>query len=204
MKRKLKSLICIMLSLMMLTQVSPISAIAAEVVENQSNTSYDSTEDLVIESEIESMRTENSKTYITGDGAYYQVSAAVPIHEESNSGEWEEIADVNENITTAQEAQEAVSSLAAYSNESSNESGFFDSETLQMYSNGTSSPMKIAGVSVTSTGTGTAYKSCIYVRPNIITNKSVFINHAELKLTTGTVDTKKIPIQLKHIDSGTI
>lgn len=191
MKQKLKNLICIVVSLLMITQVSPISAIAAEVVENQSNTSYDSTTGIVIESEIESMRTENSKTYITDDGAYYQVSAAVPIHEESNSGEWEEIADIDENITTAQEAQNLVSELATFAITDNGNAGFSENETLQMYSNGEYDPMKIAGVSVTSTGTGTAYKSCIYVRPNIITKKSVFINHAELKLTTGTVDTTK-------------
>lgn len=191
MKQKLKNLICIVLSLLMITQVSPISAIAAEVVENQSNTSYDSTTGIVIESEIESMRTENSKTYITDDGAYYQVSAAVPIHKESNSGEWEEIADIDENITTGQEAQNLVSELATFAITDNGNAGFSENETLQMYSNGEYDPMKIAGVSVTSTGTGTAYKSCIYVRPNIITNKSVFINHAELKLTTGTVDTTK-------------
>lgn len=185
MKRQFKNLICIVLSLFMITQVSPISAIAAEVVEGQQNTSYDSTEDIVIESEVESMRTENSKTYVTDDGAYYQVSAAVPIHEENANGELEEIAEINRKVETAQDAQDAVLELATYANEIGNESGFFESETLQMYSNGTYNPMKIAGVSVT----GSDLESCIYVKPNIITNKSVFINHAELRLTTGSVVT---------------
>lgn len=168
----------------MTIQMFPISVVAAEVVEEQESINYDSTEDIVISNEVESLRTENSKTYITDDGAYYQVSAAVPIHKENNSGEWKEIANVDENVKTAEDAQEVVSNLAASYDINDSNTGLYESESLTMYSNGSYSPMRIAGKQVT----GNGLESFIYVKPNIITDKSVFINRAELNLTTGSVD----------------
>lgn len=71
----------------MAVTVIPTTTYAMEEFENDYEFSPD---EVSIEYEIESKRTENSKTYLTKDGGYYQVSAAVPIHEDLD-GKWETI-----------------------------------------------------------------------------------------------------------------
>lgn len=180
MKKKFKKLISVFLSVVMVITVIPNTSYAMEESENDYEFLPD---EASIEYEIESKRTENSKTYVTDDGAYYQVSSAVPIHEEIN-GEWENITDVNEDVETIEDADELISALADYSQETSNETGFYEDEPLALYTNGTSNPLKIAGSSCTDNG----IKSCIYVKPNIISNKTVYINSAKLTVKTGNVD----------------
>lgn len=180
MKRRLKKYISVFLSVVMAITVIPTTSYAMEESENDYEFLPD---EASIEYEIESKRTKNSKTYVTDDGAYYQVSSAVPIHEEIN-GEWENITDVNEDVETIEDADELISALADYSQETSNETGFYEDEPLALYTNGTSNPLKIAGSSCTDNG----IKSCIYVKPNIISNKTVYINSAKLTVKTGNVD----------------
>lgn len=183
MKKKVLKVISLFLCVVMLTTIMPVGAYAQDEEDIINEASSENIEDVKVEYEVESKRTENSKTYLTEDGGYYQVSAAVPIHEEVN-GEWEEIADVDEDIENVADAQSAVSEIAAYSDVDSNEgNGFYESEALTLYTNGSTNPMRIAG----SSKTDNHIKSCVYVKPNIISNKSVFINKATLTLTTGTV-----------------
>lgn len=60
-------------------------------------------------------------------------------------------------------------------------------ETLTLFSNGIDkNPMRIASSNKTKNG----IRSCIYVKPSIITDKQVFINNATLTVFTGNVDTK--------------
>lgn len=182
MKKTFKKFISAFLAIVMAVTVIPTTTYAMEEFENDYEFSPD---EVSIEYEIESKRTENSKTYMTDDGGYYQVSAAVPIHEKVN-GEWEEISEIDNNIETIADAENTISEIAAYSVSNPTNTGFFDSETLVLYSNGAdTNPMRIAGVNATQNG----IRSCIYVKPNITTDKQVFINNATLTVKTGNVST---------------
>lgn len=180
MKKTFKKFISAFLAVVMAVTVIPTTTYAMEEFENDYEFSPD---EVSIKYEIENKRTENSKTYLTEDGGYYQVSAAVPIHKEVN-GEWEEISEIGNNIETVADAENAISEIATYSVSNPTNTGFYDSETLTMYTNGAdTNPMKIAGFNKTVNG----IDSCIYVRPSIITDKQVFINNATLSIATGTV-----------------
>lgn len=81
MSKKFKSFISVFLALLMIIQIMPMSAFAKDVIQKQAiestETPIDSdNSDIVIETEIESMRTENSKTFLTDDNGYYQVTSA--------------------------------------------------------------------------------------------------------------------------------
>ena len=181
MRKNLKRFMSIFLSTAMAVTIIPSTTYAMEEIKNDYEFSSDN---VSIEYEIESKRTENSKTYMTDDGGYYQVSADVPIHNKVN-GKWEEISEIDKSIKTAEDAENAVSEIATQSVSNPTETGFYESETLTMYTNGAEkNPMKIAGFNKTSNG----IDSCIYVKPNIITDKQVFINNATLNIETGTVD----------------
>lgn len=185
MKKNFKKYLSIFLSVIMIITAMPVGVYAQDEEDIINETSTENIEDVKVEYEVESKRTENSKTYLTEDGGYYQVSAAVPIHEEVN-GEWEEIAEVDENIEDIADAQTLVSEIAAYAETGSNNtSGFYEDETLSLYTNGSTNPFKIAGRARTDNG----IKSCIYVKPSIISDKSVFISNATLTVATGKVDT---------------
>lgn len=182
MNKNIKRFISVFLSVVMVITVIPATTYAMEEFENDYEFSAD---EVSIEYEIESKRTENSKTYMTEDGGYYQVSAAVPIHNNVD-GQWEEIEEIDNNIETIADAENAISEIATYSVSNPTETGFFESETLTMYTNGVdTNPMKIAGSNKTVNG----IDSCIYVKPSIITDKQVFINNAALNVSTGTVQT---------------
>ena len=182
MKKTFKKFISAFLAVVMAVTVIPTTTYAMEEFENDYEFSPD---EVSIEYEIESKRTENSKTYLTKDGGYYQVSAAVPIHEDLD-GKWEEISEINNNIETVADAENAISEIAAYSVSNPANTGFYDSETLTMYTNGAdTNPMRIDGINATNNG----IRSCIYIKPSIITNKQVFINNATLTVTTGNVNT---------------
>jgi len=185
MKKKLIKIVSLFLSVIMLTTVMPAGVYAQEEEEVENTASSENVEDVGVEYEIESKRTENSKTYLTENGGYYQVSSAVPIHEEVN-GEWEEIEKVNENVKTVADAKSVVSEIATYSEtRSTSESGFYEDEALTLYTNGSTNPIKIAGKNKTDSG----IRSCVYIKPTILTDKSVFISNATLTVTTGAVDT---------------
>ncbi len=172
MKKNFKKFISVFLSVVMAITVIPATTYAMEEFENDYEFSPD---EVSIEYEIESKRTENSKTYMTDNGGYYQVSAAVPIHKEVN-GEWEEISEIDNNIETIADAENTINEIATYSVSNPTETGFYESETLTLYSNGADiNPMKIAGTNKTENG----INSCIYVKPSIITDKQVFINNAK-------------------------
>ncbi|MFR5875292.1 MAG: RHS repeat-associated core domain-containing protein [Eubacterium sp.] len=183
MKKHLKKFISVFLSVVMVITVIPATTYAMEEYENDYEFSAD---EVSIEYEIESKRTENSKTYMTDDGGYYQVSAAVPIHNNVN-GQWEEVSEIDNNIETIADAENAINEIAAYSVSNPTETGFYESETLTLFSNGIDeNPMRIAGSSQTENG----IRSCIYVKPSIITDKQVFINNATLTVSTGNVNSK--------------
>lgn len=174
MKKNLKRFMSIFLSTAMAVTIIPSTTYAMEEFKNDYEFSPDN---VSIEYEIESKRTENSKTYMTDDGGYYQVSADVPIHNKVN-GKWEEISEINKNIKTAEDSENAVSEIATQSVSNPTETGFYESETLTMYTNGDAEHMKIAGIDALKSD----FNSCIYVKPNIITDKQVFINNATLTL----------------------
>ena len=116
MKKNFKKLISVFLSVVMVITVIPATSYAMEDSEND----YEfSAEEVSIEYEVESKRTENSKTYLTEDGGYYQVSTAVPIHKEV-CGEWQDIESVDTPvIETSTDATNFVTMLASRSYSSS-------------------------------------------------------------------------------------
>lgn len=174
MKKSLKRFMSIFLSTAMAVTIIPSTTYAMEEFKNDYEFSPDN---VSIEYEIESKRTENSKTYMTDDGGYYQISAGVPIHNKVD-GKWEEISEIDKNIKTAEDAENEVSKIAAYSSTDSAKVGFYESKALTMYTNGDTKHMKIAGIDALKSD----FNSCIYVKPNIITDKQVFINNATLTL----------------------
>ena len=182
MKKTFKKSLSVFLAVVMAITVIPATTYAMEEFENNYEFSAD---EVSIKYEIESKRTENSKTYMTEDGGYYQVSAAVPIHNNID-GQWEEIEEIDNHIETIADAENAVSEIAAYSVSNPTETGFYESETLTLFSNGIDeNPMRIASSNKTENG----IRSCIYVKPNIITDKQVFINNATLSVSIGNVIT---------------
>lgn len=132
MRKNLKRFMSIFLSTAMAVTIIPSTTYAMEEIKNDYEFSSDN---VSIEYEIESKRTENSKTYMTDDGGYYQVSADVPIHNKVN-GKWEEISEIDKSIKTAEDAENAVSEIATQSVSNPTETGFYESETLTMYTNG--------------------------------------------------------------------
>lgn len=180
MKKTLKKSLSVFLAVVMAITVIPATTYAMEEFENDYEFSAD---EVSIKYEIESKRTENSKTYLTEDGGYYQVSAAVPIHNNVN-GQWQEISEIDNNIDTVADAENAVSEIAAHSVSNPTNTGFYESETLTLFSNGIDkNPMRIASSNKTKNG----IRSCIYVKPSIITDKQVFINNATLNVSIGNV-----------------
>ena len=121
MKKNLKRFMSIFLSTAMAVTIIPSTTYAMEEFKNDYEFSPDN---VSIEYEIESKRTENSKTYMTDDGGYYQVSADVPIHNKVN-GKWEEISEINKNIKTAEDSENAVSEIATQSVSNPTETGFY-------------------------------------------------------------------------------
>ena len=174
MKKNLKRFMSIFLSTAMAVTIIPSTTYAMEEFKNDYEFSPDN---VSIEYEIESKRTENSKTYMTDDGGYYQISAGVPIHNKVD-GKWEEISEVDKNIKTAEDAENTVGEIATQSVSNPTKTGFYESEALTMYTNGDTKHMKIAGIDALKSD----FNSCIYVKPNIITDKQVFINNATLTL----------------------
>lgn len=91
MKKTLKKALCVFLSTLIIFQILPLTAWAKESVEKYSieNINAESTDynDITIDSEIESMRTENSKTFLTDNNGYYQITSSTPIHNYEN-GRW--------------------------------------------------------------------------------------------------------------------
>lgn len=175
MKKNFKKLISIFLSVVMVITFIPTTTYAMEEFEND----YEfSAEDVSIEYEVESKRTENSKTYLTEDGGYYQVSSAVPIHEEIN-GEWENMIDVDENVETSEDAEELVRELASsYSVTNEYPTGIKDENSNQNFYG---YPYLEDGMKkIDSTND---YNRCVYITPSIVSEKSVYIYNATIKLS---------------------
>lgn len=121
MRKNLKRFMSIFLSTAMAVTIIPSTTYAMEEIKNDYEFSSDN---VSIEYEIESKRTENSKTYMTDDGGYYQVSADVPIHNKVN-GKWEEISEIDKSIKTAEDAENAVSEIATQSVSNPTETGLY-------------------------------------------------------------------------------
>lgn len=178
MKKNFKKLISVFLSVVMVITVIPATSYAMEDSEND----YEfSAEEVSIEYEVESKRTENSKTYLTEDGGYYQVSTAVPIHKEV-CGEWQDIESVDTPvIETSTDATNFVTMLASRSYSSStnnNNIGISDNETLTMYS----FPITEYNTKYLQK-TDVNTETHIYVKPNLLSEKSVFIHNAIISLS---------------------
>lgn len=175
MKKNFKRFISIFLSIAIMTTIIPFSVYASE------ETVIDETEQFVaenaeIEYEVESLRTENSKTYVTADGGYYQLTSLMPIHQETED-QFEEIANISENIVTVEDATSYVSALAEASAEDSYaNTGLYEDEALTMTGYPNATEYCVSGSRISD------IENVIYIRPSIISDRSVFIYSAKLEL----------------------
>lgn len=108
--RKLKKFLCVFLSILIVVQILPMNVLARDITQNQAIQNVDTSsvdnnsDEIVINDEIESMRTENSKTFLTDDNGYYQITSFLPIHDYDN-GEWVDKSDLNFSVETVEEAE---------------------------------------------------------------------------------------------------
>lgn len=196
MSKKFKSFISVFLALLMIIQIMPMSAFAKDVIQKQAiestETPIDSdNSDIVIETEIESMRTENSKTFLTDDNGYYQVTSALPLHDNID-GEWIDKADENDiEINTVSDIEEYVDeqieaslSLDDESTEltktiTSNGDTYVDNCQTQI---GTYSSTGSTDLSVVYARVGKVTKrSDIYIKPYFPTDHAIFVTSANIK-----------------------
>ena len=185
MKKKLTKMISLFMAVVMITTIIPIGTYANETEKDTSESfSAIDEKEIEIEHEIESKRTENSKTFLTSDGALYQVSTSYPVHEKKND-EWEEISEVKKHsVKTVEDVEKLMTELGNRDVDSGSETGLYESESLSIYTNGSTNPYSIKGIDATVNGKA----SCLYVKPNIISEKSVFIFKAKLTLDIDSVD----------------
>lgn len=196
MSKKFKSFISVFLALLMIIQIMPMSAFAKDVIQKQAiestETPIDSdNSDIIIETEIESMRTENSKTFLTDDNGYYQVTSALPLHDNID-GEWIDKADENDiEINTVSDIEEYVDeqieaslSLDDESTEltktiTSNGDTYVDNCQTQI---GTYSSTGSTDLSVVYARVGKVTKrSDIYIKPYFPTDHAIFVTSANIK-----------------------
>lgn len=175
MKKNFKRFISIFLSIAIIATIIPFSVYASEetVIDEAEQFVAENTE---IEYEVESLRTENSKTYVTADGGYYQLTSLIPIHQETED-QFEEIADINEDIVTVDDATSYVSALAEASAEDGYaNTGLYEDETLTMTGYPNATEYCVSGSRISD------IENVIYIRPSIISDRSVFIYSAKLEL----------------------
>lgn len=137
------------------------------------------------------MRTENSKTFLTDDNGYYQVTSALPLHDNID-GEWIDKADENDiEINTVSDIEEYVDeqieaslSLDDESTEltktiTSNGDTYVDNCQTQI---GTYSSTGSTDLSVVYARVGKVTKrSDIYIKPYFPTDHAIFVTSANIK-----------------------
>ena len=73
----------VFLATLMVIQILPLNAFAKDVVQKQAiedtQPKVSDNDEITVKTEIESMRTENSKTFLTDDNGYYQITSAIPL-----------------------------------------------------------------------------------------------------------------------------
>ncbi len=176
----LKRFLCVFLSVVMMLTMIPVGAYAKEEI---TKISCSEEENIEIEYEIESKRTENSKTYITSDGGYYQVTALVPIHEKVN-GTWEDIEEPSVDINTPEDAVEYISNeaVAVSSNDSSALNDYYSNENVELIGYSAKESKFSEDLSITGTSYNTNY---VLVRPKLAENSSIYISSAKLNIQLG-------------------
>lgn len=209
MKKTLKKALCVFLSTLIIFQILPLTAWAKESVEKYSieNINAESTDynDITIDSEIESMRTENSKTFLTDNNGYYQITSSTPIHNYEN-GRWiDPVEKESEKIETIAQAQAYVDDeIQAYtsdnstlSSELSNDRYEDDCETLikQYYSRSSTSNREFTVRS----SKRTKKAAEIYIKPYFPTDHAVFVTNATITATIDELVTNYNTISVNRI-----
>lgn len=195
MNKIFKSFLSVFMSVLMIIQITPMSAFAKEIVQKQiieaTEPQSSNNDDIIIETEIESMRTENSKTFLTDDKGYYQVTSALPLHDNIN-GEWVDKIDTNESELST------VSDIEAYIDEQIEASLSLDDESTELTKTitsngdtyvdncqtqiGTYSSTGSTDLSVVYARVGKVTKrSDIYIKPYFPTDHAIFVTSANIK-----------------------
>lgn len=193
MKHKFKKIMSAFLAVVMIVTVIPNTVYAEN---NNSNEAIsENSKNTLIRYEIESKRTENSKTYLTEDGEYFQVSTVVPIHEKTNN-KYEEIVDIDSEVNTTEEAIELVSQQANSVIESKNvieenhsnllHSGITNSDTFELYCYSDDDEEILTDEwSIKGSKKG---NTALLIKSDTLSNKTVFVNSAQLTLTAVDAD----------------
>ena len=187
MKRKLFKAISLILCVTMLTTAMPVGVYAQEENDIINESSSQNLDNMTIEYEIESKRTENSKTYVTSTGEFYQITSTTPIHE-SNGSEWKDVIDSNTNISTVKDVQEYIQNEASVllaENSFDNSNDNTEGNTTQTTGFKTSSDISSQMVSYPDDtgyyirGNNTGGENYLFIKLQTPYN-SVYINHAKL------------------------
>lgn len=95
MSKKLLRLFSIILTIAMLINMLPMSALAAELDETEETSTTTETasseNEISVIGEVEDLREEDTKHFRLSDGSYIAVSYGMPVHYEDNEGNWEDI-----------------------------------------------------------------------------------------------------------------
>lgn len=202
MYKTIKKILSVFLSFLMVIQILPMSAWAQEITQRRAiqdvdTSSNTNTDEVVIEKEIESMRTEKSKTFLTEDNGYYQITSAFPMHNLAN-GVWvdrvqtdlTEMTSVSDIEQYIEQQTSGISEMQIDENETETDintnrtitsSGDTYVENCQT-AIGTYSSTGTDDLSVIYARTGrTTRRSEIYVKPYFPTDHAIFVTDAKIK-----------------------
>lgn len=129
---KISKVLAIVLSVLTIMSIMPMQTFATEYQNYQTLTTIDVPEDddLVIQEEVVSERTANSKTYLLEDGTYCSLTTSEPIHTCSD-GEWVDVDTSSELPETINEAMDVLSLAQSSSTDVGVDDGFIETATEQ-------------------------------------------------------------------------
>lgn len=190
----------VFLATLMVIQILPLNAFAKDVVQKQAiedtQPKVSDNDEITVKTEIESMRTENSKTFLTDDNGYYQITSAIPLHNRVDD-EW-----VDKSNSSNTEVN-TVSDIETYVNEQIDAELSTQSEENQPVKTITSNGDTYVDNCQTQIGTYSSsgnnnlsviYKrdkkdtkrSEIYIKPYFPTDHAVFVTSATIKAEVST------------------
>ena len=112
MNKKIKKILSIILTIVMIMQLTPINAFAKENKTNSTNFVSREENNKIVD-EIIDERDEHKKVYELSDGTYYEINSYFPIHEKKN-GNWKE---PSSNYDIPKNTSEAIETCAQLSKE---------------------------------------------------------------------------------------
>lgn len=197
--KRLSKILSVFLCFVLVATMVPISTYATQsedvISESASSVEEDNIE---IEYEIESKRTEYSKTYKTSDGGFYQISTLTPIHE-LNDGVYEDINEFDNRIQTATDVKNMLNNEYEQNNQidtrSDGTSGTTQSDECTMICFTSSTNTILTGeCSVKGSRASSPKPTYLLVNTNVLSDKTVLVGSAKLHLNVDTSKTINNPL----------